>query len=257
MRKVELRKEKVLLLLADRERLTVSEISNRFEISPATARRLCNQLAEEEKVFRSHGAISKLEPPNDHYDFKKAIDDGYCEKNRIARYAAALPQNGDYLFFETGSTVLRCAAAIADRIRSGKLKNLHVFTNFLLILDLLGTLCEVSLLGGIYHPSKKCVYGRLSEPFIRKMNFDYCFVSCEGISLGDGLMTYDPEAIHYYDLFSHSRCVVVMAHSTKFSQRSLVSYAPCTFARMIITDDGLPEKKAQSFLQQGIDLVRV
>lgn len=258
MWKADLRKEKILLLLADKKRMRVSEVCAILGVSPATARRLCNELAEEGKVLRSHGAIQRIDEPNEQYDLNRAMTDGYWEKRRIGRYAAGLLKDGDYIFLESGSTILGCALAIAEQIKGGKLKDLHVFTDFLVVPEVLGTLCEVSLIGGVYRPAKKSVYGYLSRRSLKKMSFEYCFISCEGISLDDGLMTYDEDAISYAEtLFSYSQSVVVMAHSKKFLQRAGVSYMPCHRAKMIITDEGLPEKEAALFLQQGINLVRV
>ncbi|NLL63021.1 MAG: DeoR/GlpR transcriptional regulator [Ruminococcaceae bacterium] len=258
MTKTQLRKEEVLLWLADKEKLNVSSISNRFNISPATARRLCNELAKEGKVKRLHGSIEILDTPNKDYDFKKAMGIGHAEKHRIAEYIASMLNDGDSIFLETGTTTLKCAMAISEQIQKGKLKKLRVFTNFLPILDVLGNFCEVSLLGGVYHPAKKCLYGYLSEQALKNIRFDYSIIGCESISLERGIMTYDFDTIRFIDpLLAHSKHAVIVAHSDKFNHQSFVSFMACENAHVIVTDDGLSEKEAQAFLKKGIDLVRV
>jgi DeoR family fructose operon transcriptional repressor len=258
MNKVDLRKEQLLLLLADRETLNVSEVSEKFNISAATARRLCNELARDGKVIRSHGAIERMETPDEGYDFHEAMRISRNEKKRIGQYAASIIKNSNNIFLESGSTVLECANSIAERVQNRQLKDLHVFTNFLPILEVLGNICEVSLIGGIYIPAKKCVRGYMSERALDNLHFDYCFIGCEAISIKTGIMSYDFDSIRFTEpLLSRTQFVVVVAQSEKFRKHSLVSYMPCNRARIIISDDSLTEEEAEPFLEQGIDLVRV
>ena len=259
LKKKDLRKEQVLLLLNEREHLSVSNISKRFNVSPATARRLCNELAEEGLVIRSHGFIEKPDAPDiSGYDLSKARGESFPEKRRIAQYVAGLMRDGNNIFLESGSTTLEVAASIAERLRRGELQTLHVFTDFLPILDILGNYCEVSVLGGVYNPAKRIIRGYMSEVTLDRIHFDYCILGCEAISLEGGLMIYDQDGIRFFDsLMKHTKKTVVVAHSRKFHRQSLYSLTPCERLSLIVTDVSLEDNILNEFTDAGIPIIRV
>lgn len=258
MSAADVRKQKILLQLNEKERISVSQIQKEFSVSSATARRICNQLAEEGKVRRFHGYIEKVKGRIEGYDFDKAMDEGYCEKKRISRYAASLLKDEDKIFLETGTSVLECAFAIRERIAAKNLSNIHVYTNYIPVLEILGDSCETSIVGGVYQPSAKKVNGYLTRRALENIYFDYSFIGCDGISLEKGIMTHKIEDGMFLEpLIAHTKKVIVVAHSEKFFQNSFISFMPCNKVNLIITDTGLPENETDLYISRGVQLTRV
>ena len=52
---LEERQEKIISMLLEQRMVTVSELSERFEVSSVTIRSDLNQLAEEGRILRTHG----------------------------------------------------------------------------------------------------------------------------------------------------------------------------------------------------------
>lgn len=255
---VEVRKMKLLALLAERKRMTVEEVAEYFGVSLPTARLLCSKLSNEGKAFREHGGIRYLPRIKTEYVMAEAKKEFANEKHSIARYASQIIQDNCLVFLEAGSTVFELAVALADRIQNGELEHLVLFTNSMSNLGVLSQVSEVSLIGGRYRIQQQDFRGYLSDRMISMLRFDYVFLGCDGISLKNGIMALDMETVQFVELLmQRADKIVLLADSAKFQQNSLITSIPADQISLIVTDSELDDDIYNSFKDANINIVRV
>ena len=257
MGKTDKRSQALLELLAERETLSVNEISAEFHISLPTVRKMCAALEAEGRILRIRGGVKRLpEPPN--YSFNKFTQEHIEEKRRIGRYAASLLESNKTVFFETGTTVLQCAIAFAECLRNSELTNVIVFTNSLINLEALHPVCNVHFVGGRYRDERKDFTGYMSELALKGLHFDYCIIGADAISLTGGVMGMDIETVRFdRELVSKSGQVIILAHSDKLYRNSLITFASLEDTAYIVTDAHLEDAVYDQYIKKGIRLIRV
>ena len=96
------RKKEIIEYLSDTDYRTLKDIADKFAISMNTARRDINELAEENLVKKFYGGVSLARKKDS--TFQSRIASHIEEKQRIAKYAAALVNDNDLLYIDSGST---------------------------------------------------------------------------------------------------------------------------------------------------------
>lgn len=258
MRSTAVRSEKLLSMINQKKKLSVKEIAAFFDLSEPTARRLCAKLANDGKILRTYGGISCLPQREEDYQFDTLENQFIDEKRRIGEYASTLFHDNDIIFLEAGTTVQQLAVSIANRFINGSLTNLLVFTNSLINLNILAPYCNVTLIGGMYRPTRKDCAGYISERTVRGLRFTRSFMGTDGIDVEDGIMAMDVETARIDELLvTRSEHVYVLTDSSKFTRTSLISYASAQDISMIVTDTNLSEVIRNSFAASGITLICV
>ena len=87
------RKKEIIEYLSDTDYRTLKDIADKFAISMNTARRDINELAEENLVKKFYGGVSLARKKDS--TFQSRIASHIEEKQRIAKYAAALVNDND------------------------------------------------------------------------------------------------------------------------------------------------------------------
>ena len=259
MSKVDNRKNSLLNLLQMTDSISVQEIADYFSISLPVARRLCSQLAEEGKVIRFHGGIRSIDHSVSTYSFDQLLADHNKEKERIAMYASGLVNNNEVVFVEAGTTLYQFSICLAERIRKKEVANVSIFTNSLINLEIFSAVSDrVYVIGGHYRDSRKDFTGYLSCHAIDNLQFNHAFIGADAISLTEGIMAMDADTVNFdSQLIKHSEKNTILAHSAKFSRKSLISYASTDEITAIITDNALDPTILESYLRQNIDVVTV
>jgi DeoR/GlpR family transcriptional regulator of sugar metabolism len=258
MKKIEDRKDHLIEYLEQKGRLSVSEIAEQFEISLPTARRLCAQLEKESRLMRTHGGVRFVPPIKTTYTFDAFDAEYYAEKELIAKHAAELVKDNQIIFLESGTTVKHFAVALAERIRSGQLSAISVFTTSLINLDILESVCNITVVGGLYRHERRDFCGFLCERLMRTLHFNACFVGADALDLNEGIMAMDIETARLDELLiERSEQSVILAHSEKFRKHSLISYCSVHDVSTIITDSNLAAHIQREYQAAGINLICV
>jgi DeoR/GlpR family transcriptional regulator of sugar metabolism len=257
MKKVEDRKDRLIEYLKQKGKLSVSEIAELFKISLPTARRLCAELERESRAMRTHGGIRFVPQIKTTYAFDAFDAEYYDEKERIARYAAELVKNRQIIFLESGTTVKHFAAALAERIRGGQLSDISVFTTSLVNLDILESVCNITVIGGLYRHERRDFCGFFCEKLLRTLRFNTCFLGADAVDPNEGIMVMDIETARLDELLiERSDQSIILAHSEKFHKHSLISYCSVLEVSAIITDSNLPAHILGGYQAAGINLIR-
>ena len=103
------RHRRILQILGDRNAVTVAELSQQLNISESTIRRDLNTLADMGKLNKVFGGATALTQSSGIFetDVANRTNTMNEEKTVIARYAATLINDDDFVFIDAGTTTLR------------------------------------------------------------------------------------------------------------------------------------------------------
>jgi len=246
--------ERQRLLLAwieERQRVNVPEITARFAISPATARRDLEALAGEGKVRRIHGgALAVRRAPPEPPVLQRALEQADA-KQRIAAVAAALISDGETVFLSSGTTVMAVAHALRTR------RNLTVFTNSLLVVNALADTpdVEVILLGGTVRASESSLVGALTLHTLAELRAIKVIFGVRAIDLEHGLTNNAlEESLIDREILRIGSEVIVVADHTKLGRVATVFVAPLDVVGILVTDAGAPAAMIAALREKGVDV---
>jgi len=246
--------ERQRLLLAwieRRQRVTVPEITERFAVSPATARRDLETLAGEGKVQRVHGgAIAVRRAPPEPPVLQRSLQQAE-EKQRIAALAAKLVGDGETIFLSSGTTVMEVAHLLRER------QNLTVLTNSLLVINALADApnVEVIVLGGVVRASESSLVGALTLRSLAELRAVKVIFGIRAIDLEQGLTNNSlEESLIDREILRLGSEIIIVADHTKFGRVSTVFISGLEMIDTLVTDAGAPVEMVQALREQGIDV---
>ena len=209
----EQRMDRILEELSHQESVSVAYLSRVIGVSEATVRRDLTELAQRGKLNKVHGGALPVketffsEEPT--MEVKRQLHTP--EKKRIAQYAAGLIRDDDVVFLDAGSTVMH----MADYIRAPRATFVTNSIECLQRLPRLGL--RTYVLGGVLKPGTLAIIGGEAMEGLKKYNFTKVFLGTNGISLGQGFTTPDPEEAMVKALAAaRSQQTWVLADSNKF-----------------------------------------
>lgn len=250
------RHHKILELVAETGRVTISDICVLFGVSEMTARRDLNELDRSGLLRRVHGgAVANLgrsyEPP-----FPSRAIKNQPAKTAIGRKAAELVYDGDSIALDVGTTTLEMVQGLRGK------RNLTIVTSCLQIANqVVGqTSLEIDarliLTGGIVRPRELSMIGPIPEQVYQDLHVDKAFIGIAGISLDDGLTEYNMEDAQIKKaLIRSAREKIVVADGSKFGVTTLTSVAPLTAVNKIVTDSSAPAEMIEEMITQGIEVI--
>lgn len=255
MKKNELRSARLLELLRLNKRLDVKTVSESFDISEATVRRMFTLLAREGKLIRTHGGVLLAPHLSTDYSYFISASHRNREKTLIGKAAAEIITNGDRLFLDSGTTVLKLAEALSLRLQSGTLSNIVVLTTSLVLVEALARWCKVILVGGEARLERRDLCGPLSEENLRQFHITRAFFGADAIHLRGGFMTTEEWTAKMDEIaLKNSNHAYVLADAEKFNRDSFIHYADLGQIELVFTDASLPADVAQEFTNAGARL---
>ncbi len=244
------RRQSLLALLRTQPGLSVPEIARALSISDGTVRNDLNALEMEGLLIRVHGGAvlrQERQPPTP--VFSQRLEARSAEKECIARWAAALVQNGEAILLDSSSTVYALALQLETR------SHLRVVTNGLEAGKVLARNPSntVILLGGVLSQDGSSLTGMLSEQVMDELHIHTAFVSASGFSLGRGLTDiWLEEAQLKRRAILGADQVYALLDSSKFGHEDLSSFARPAQITRLLTDARLSPAWQERLAQAGI-----
>jgi DeoR family transcriptional regulator, aga operon transcriptional repressor len=248
------RREQLLRFVETEQRVTITQVCQKFLVSPATARRDLEILEQEGRVRRFHGGALLISSAPPEPSLAERSGEQTEEKRRIGRAAAALVNDGDTLFLGSGTTVLEVARSLRQH------RDLTVITNSLLVINMVADVPNLTLvgLGGILRSSELSFIGHLTELALGELRVNKVIVGIRAIDLDAGITNdYLPETQTDRKILSISREVIVVADHTKCARTSSVFLAPLSQLHTFITDTLTPQEFTASLSALGIQVLTV
>lgn len=222
----------------ERSSVTIAELAEMLDVSASTVKRDLIILANEGKIIKVRGgAMSRNESFT---SVEKNVEEkaSICteEKMTIAKYAAELIENGDFVFLDAGTTTEK----MIDYLN---VKDVTFVTNgFIHAKKLARKGYKVFITGGEIKASTEAIVGAECVLTLKNYNFTKCFMGTNGISLTAGFTTPDVnEARVKSAAIESSREVYVLADHSKFDEVSSATFAG--LGKAVIITDRIPNRK--------------
>lgn len=250
--KTDKRAKEILSLLLRNGKTSVEDLTATLRASPASIRRDLTRLEERGLVHRTHGGAMLANPGKAVYEpfrfdasFEVREDRFAAEKQRIARAAAGLVQDGETIGIAAGTTTTLVARQMLNR------KRLHIITNAVNIgMELSSSnRLQTTLSGGSMRwAGAFSLVGPAAIESISSVVLDWLFVGVTGVDAIHGATTIEvEEAAVFRAMVRQAQQVVVVADSSKMGQISPAVVCPAGDIDLIITDDGISEEAASAF----------
>jgi len=219
-------------MLESRDFLDLETLCRELDASESSVRRDLDILEQEKALRRVYGgAVPLPRAGNGAPDFASESVRSSGEKDRIAKLAASLIQDGQTVILDGGSTV----AAVARELAA---KFLHVVTNSLPIAEGLESArnIELTLTGGYLDPRIRVMLGPFCEQMLSAIRADVAImgigsVSEAGFSNNNTLVVgSEKKMIEIADK------VIIVADHTKFGRGGMFPVAPLNAADIVVSD---------------------
>jgi DeoR family transcriptional regulator, glycerol-3-phosphate regulon repressor len=213
-------------------RVTVEDLSARFDVTPQTIRRDLNDLCERRLLSRTHGgAMVSSSVENLSYEARRYIEAD--AKRAIGAAAAALIPNKSSLFINIGTTTEEVAAALFGH------ENLLAITNNL---NVATALCRVPTIdvivaGGPVRHSDRAVIGPAAVDLIRQFKVDTAVIGASALDEDGTLLDFDALEVNVSRaIIENARRVLLVCDHTKLERAAPVRIGHLSEIDVFVTD---------------------
>lgn len=231
------RRQRILRLLRDQSGIKVTELARRLDVSEGTIRNDLSALEKAGQLTRVRGgAVLRDDHRFISSSFSARAQVNTAAKQRIARWAADMVEDGDSVLLDSSTTVFHTASFLQDR------SNLTIITNGIEVAFALSQNPShtIILVGGILRHERALLVGHLGERILENLHIKTAFVSCSGFSVETGLTQVDiQEAQIKSRMIESAEQVVALVDSTKFGKVDLTPFASVEQVSHILTDSSL------------------
>jgi DeoR/GlpR family transcriptional regulator of sugar metabolism len=240
------RQRAILTCLARQGDLSLDEVCRTFAISPATARRDFVEIVSRGAAEKIWGGLRRIAAPaagGDPIPSDQRESIHVAQKERIARAAAALVQDGDVLLIDGGTTTLGLAPHLANR-------PVRILTNSLLIahrIDRLRTAqagAEVFLTGGFVYPGSGLLVGPQAVANLADYHARWAFLSCGGLDANGATNTHQLVVESERAMIRSADTAVVLADASKWAHRDMIRAFAWSDVAYLVTDAPPPQPLA-------------
>jgi len=237
------RREKILESIRGNGEVSVNALAEELLVSPLTIRRDLQYLEDHKLLERFYGGARRS-------NFKSADEvrnQKSIRREKIAKYAAGLVEDGDSIFINTSSTAL----AIVKYITS---KDVTIITNNANIINEQNpSQATLVLLGGELRYKKGTMVGDFALNNLNHVTAKKSFVGCSGLCPDTGMTTELLNEVNINQLMIErvTGASYILADSSKFGNKC--SYVSCPPERIenIITDLDAPLVLLKEFRERG------
>lgn len=250
------RRDLILDLVRERERVTVESLVQELGTSPETIRRDLTQLASRGVIRKFHGGATSVEAEvfgtKVEAAFLARMQEHLREKRAIARRAAALFSPGDAIFIDTGTTTIVFAEELA------RLSRLTVITNCAIIAQSIvrgHPTNRAFLIGGRYRDDAGENLGTLAVEQISRFRAAHAVLTVGSVGV-DGVLDYDlNEAEVAIAMLAHAQALTVLADSSKFTRAGLFPVCALADVDRLVTNQRPESALAEAMESAAVELI--
>ncbi len=232
-------------------KIRVSELASIFDVSSETIRKDLKYLENMGIAKKGYGgaviANERLEP-----SFVEKRIKHRQEKERIAKAAVDMVEDGSILLLDAGSTVNMVASML------GLKKDLSVFTNAPKTAQILDDFkIKTYIVGGEIRSNSNALVGGWAIRAISEIKADVAIIGTSGFmgSSGPCVENFPEDEIKKAMIKSANR-VIVVGDSSKAEYTSMIKFCDWEDVDVFITDDGLPDF-AKAAIEEKTELILV
>ncbi|MBQ1522195.1 MAG: DeoR/GlpR transcriptional regulator [Erysipelotrichaceae bacterium] len=241
------RQKEMLSFIREKKTVKNEELLEKFNVSIQTLRRDINKLEEQGSVTKVYGGVvfsEKRESVSSVSSVKERSSANNEEKEYVGRLAAAMVQDGDVIFIDSGTTAYRMLHYMQ------RLRNVTVISHSIDVLQEIrgmNNIVGIGVGGVIDHNTGSF----LMDTSLYNYNCNKAFISTVGISVSRHLTnTVLNEGAIKAAVMSHSAVNYIVADHSKFDVIAYNRFADFSKIDGIITDK-CPDEKFVSFLENN------
>lgn len=224
--------------LKEHQSATVTELSEKFDVTEVTIRKDLAILESNQLIERVFGGALWVEQSISNeisYDIKKISR--VAEKTKIAKAIIKEIQDGDSIFLDAGST---------NNILAGYLNefsNLTILTNDLLIALKLSNLAKfrIIFIGGEVSNLSKATADYHTVQNLSTFNVDLSILGCDSFSIDGACTTSVNKAAVKLEAITIADKCLLSTNGDKYSRKGLVRFAELQEFDKIYTDDSIQD----------------
>lgn len=211
------RRTQMLQLLEKSEVVSLDDFCKKLQdVSESTVRRDLKTLEAEGQIVLLRGGGARLKKGSYEVPVNSKSIKNVNEKENIARYAAGLVKDGESVYLDSGSTVLRMVKYLKNKDIT------IVTTNAMILPELQETKLKCFLAGGEINVSSASILGTKTNSDLQRMYFDKAFLGANGFSDKAGISTPDlREAEKKQIVCKNSTEAYVLLDSSKSGKNTL------------------------------------
>jgi DeoR/GlpR family transcriptional regulator of sugar metabolism len=250
------RRERIARLVDEDQRVSVSELTDRFGVTDASIRRDLILLEDAGRVRRVHGGAVSPGARLAAGVFATKMRNRRDEKVRIGAAAARLIRHGEVVVFDSGTTVAQVASQMPTSLRISSA--VTAVTYSLPVIDEIGgwEAPHLVCIGGLYLPDYRAFVGPQAIADLRELTADTIFLGCDGLSVEAGLTT--PHVLVAEvgaAAAARARRVVAVADASKLGRQGFTPIVPLAAVDVLITDRGADPVRVAEFRDAGVEVV--
>lgn len=240
----------ILACLADRDVMSIAELTERLGVSHMTVRRDIQKLEESGRVMSVSGGV-KL-PERIEFEPSHHVKAEICaaEKQAIGRAAADLVREGAVIYLDAGTTTLEIAHGIVDR------PGLTVVTNDFVIAAYLAanSRCALYHTGGLVERTNQSCVGDATADAIARFNFDVAFISGSSWSIAGITSPSESKRPVKRAAVRTARRAVFVTDSSKYGVIGAFNILPLDGFDAVITDAGIEASVVAAIEHLGVEV---
>ena len=247
------RRQAIVEALENAGQLSVTELSQRFDVSEVTIRADLQALSEQGLIQRVRGgAIITRVLPDLSYEVRMQLN--AAQKKRIGRMAASMVHDGDTIALDASTTAQAVAANLKD------INDLTVITNGLRVaMSLLAHPgIHVIVIGGSVRREGLSLIGPLDCGLVRDVHIRIGFFGARGFTLEEGMTDVNiGEVRAKREMVVRCRQVVGVFDASKWGRIATSTFAKLDQTNAIITDAEAPPDMVAQAKSRGVDVLLV
>ena len=243
------RRDQLLELLTEKDRISVKEISASLAVSEITVRRDLTALEKMGLLLREHGSAKLIQKDNGQ-QMNKELESLKC---LIAQKAATFVKEGDTLFINTSSTALAAIKKLEE-------KRVTIVTNNVKVANIdHNPNSTVILSGGEIRFPKEALVGDIAIESFSKMSSDISIIGCSGLSLENGITTpvLHEAKINSLIIERTRGPVIVVADYRKIGVSSNFTSGSIKDIDYLITDTFAPPEVLKEIEKVGVQVIQI
>ena len=249
----QIRKNSIVELVNAQGFITVNNLCQRFNVSPATIRNDLHELELAQLLERTHGgAVSCRKAAFEPDTLQKSAQKVY-EKEAIAQAALKHIQPGDAIALDTGTTTYQLCRLL------GGFDRLTVVTYDLQIAAWLESNTNVTVImaGGPVRRNFHCTGGQIAIDTLSKLHVDKLFIAANAVT-ADMLSTPSLEMASIKSaLIASAEQVILLTDSSKLGRKAFVHFADMRQIHCMITDSQADAQLIAEIREQGVRVEQV
>ncbi|MHB1334827.1 MAG: DeoR/GlpR family DNA-binding transcription regulator [Candidatus Humimicrobiaceae bacterium] len=247
------RQAKILQLIKDKGFVENKDLQEFFKVTRITIRRDLKELSKQKLIKHVHGGAINISDssttPEPLYKTKSFLN--INKKEVIGKVAVEMIDDGDTIFFDTGTTTLQ----VALRLKNKKFKSLTVLTNDIKIAYELCSFnnIKVFVLGGELKNFLYSLYGPYTINFLQDLKADKLFLAADAIS-NEGISNANIEDVPVKQaMLKSSKYAILVADSSKYGKDAFCKVCGWSQINMVICDNKIPDEYINLFNDKNID----